>query len=59
MTYAERLERDTRGFCAWNMREEFKRNLLRTTRNGHGTSFLFRDNSRAFVYKGTARVIVK
>ena len=59
MTFAQQLERDTRGFCAWTMRSHFKANVLRQTRNQHGTSFTFRDGSRAFVYKGTAKVIVK
>lgn len=56
---ASRLYLRTRGAVAFNLTAEERDAIVRNTANGSGTSYTFRDGSRAFVPHGQAQVIVR
>lgn len=52
MNYATDLVEYARHLRAWNMPEYFKPLIVRKSKNQHGTTYTFKDGSRAFVPKG-------
>jgi len=56
-TDAEHMDRQTMALVAWSWDAfpTIKANIVRKASNPHGTVYTFKDGSRGFVRKGTAR----